>query len=604
MYIESVPNRNSPPAVLLRESFRDNGKVRKRTLANLSKCPAHAIDALKAALKGEPAPTASTPLSEQFEIVSSLPHGHVAAVLGTIKRLGLPRLLDRSDSPERKIALALIAARILFPSSKLATLRLLAPEAILNSQGQNEGAPPRQSLNLTPSSTLAEELGVDISTLTLADVYGAMRWLFARQKRIESGLAKEHLKEGCLALYDLTSTYYEGSTCSLAKRGYSRDKKKGKLQINFGLLCDERGRPISCEVFAGNVGDPNTVSSQAHKLRKQFGLKKVVLVGDRGMLTQARIDEDLRHLDGLAWISALNHKSVNALVEEGSMQPELFDDYGVAEIASPSYPEERLVVCHNPALSKKRAEKRIELMAVTELKLAEIQKATQRQKNAYRGKDRIAQRIQRDVGKYKMLKYYELKIEEDGFEFERNEESVIKEAAIDGFYIIRAGKIDKDEMESGELVDSYKKLSNVERAFRTLKSVDLRVRPIHHREEEMVRAHIFLCMLAYYVEWHMKEALAAMLFTDENKDEAKAARKCEAEPVEKSPEAKRKADEKTDSHGRPLHSFATLMVSLQGIVRNRIEPGIKGIPTFTKETRPEAIQRHALDLLGLESTGC
>jgi hypothetical protein len=437
MYVEAVPNRNSPPATLLCGSFRDQGKVRKRTLANLSKCPPHAIDALKAGLKGEPSPASSTPLPEPFEISASLPHGHVAAVLGTIRRLGLPRLLDRSDSPERKIALSLIAARILFPDSKLATLRSLAPEAILNSQKEGEDAPPRQSLNLTPSSTLAEELSIDISTLTLADIYGAMRWLFGRQRRIESGLAKEHLKEGCLALYDLTSTYYEGSTCPLA----NRDKKKGKLQINFGLLCDERGCPISSEVFAGNVGDPNTVSSQANKLGKQFGLNKVVLVGDRGMLTQARIDEDLRHLEGLAWISALNHKSVNTLVQEGTMEPELFDDYGVAEIKSPSYPGERLVVCYKPPLAKKRSEKRKELMAITEIKLAEIQKATQREKNPYRGEGRIGRRIQREVGKYKMLKHYELKIKENGFEFERNEESVTQEAAVDSFYIIRAGRI-------------------------------------------------------------------------------------------------------------------------------------------------------------------
>lgn len=600
MYVESVPNRNSPPAVLLRESFRENGKVRKRTLANLSSCPPHAVDALKAALKGGPSPVVSAPLSEQFEISASLPHGHVAAVLGTIKRLGIPRLLDRSDSSERKIALALIASRILFPKSKLATLRLLTPEAILNSQKKDENAPPRKSLDLIPSSTLAEELGIDTATLTLADVYGAMRWLFGKQKRIENSLAKEHLNEGGLALYDLTSTYYEGSTCSLAKFGHNRDKKKGKRQINFGLLCDGRGCPISCEVFAGNVSDSNTVSSQATKLRTQFGLNKVVLVGDRGMLTQARIDEDLRHLEGLAWISALNHKSVNALVKEGSLQPELFDDYGVAEIQSPSHPDERLVVCYNPPLAKKRSKKRQEMLAITESKLAEIQKATQREKNPYRGEGRIGRRIQREVGKYKMLKHFELKIKEDGFEFVKDEESITKEAAVDGFYIIRSGKISSEEMESGELVDAYKKLSNVERAFRTFKSVDLRVRPIHHREEEMVRAHIFLCMIAYYVEWHMKEALAPMLFTDEHKEEARAKRKCAAEPIKRSTEAKRKAEEKTDREGRPLHSFETLLEHLRGIVRNRIEPGIKGIPKFSKETRPDELQRRALELLGLE----
>ena len=608
MYVEAVPNRNSPPAILLRESYRENGKVRKRTLANLSKCPAHAIDALKAALKGESsAPDSSShsgcgvnvPLNEQFEIAASLPHGHVAAVLGTIKKLGLARLVDRCDSRERKIALALVAARILFPDSKLATLRLLDPEAALHFQ-QDEDAPPLTPLDLSPCSTLAEELGIDLGTLTPADLYGAMRWLFARQKRLEKGLARKHLKEGCLALYDLTSTYYEGSTCVLAQFGHNRDKKKGKRQINLGVLCDEHGRPISCEVFAGNVADPKTVSSQASKLRKQFGLNKVVLVGDRGMLTQARIDEELRHLEGLAWISALNHKSVNALVKDGSVQPELFDDYGVAEIESPGYPGERLVVCYNPPLAEKRKNKRLELLKITDGKLAVIQNATRRARNPYRGKAEIGRRVQREAGKYKMLKHYTLKIEEESFDFERNEDAIAKEAAVDGFYIIRSGGVSRDEMQSGELVDAYKKLGEVEKAFRTLKSIAIRVRPIHHREEEMVRAHIFLCTLAYYVEWHMREALAPMLFTDEHKQQARDSRSCEAQPVKKSADARAKANEKLDREGRPVHSFSTLMEHLRGIVRNRIEPGIKGIPAFHKETRPDALQRRALELLGLE----
>lgn len=600
MYVEKVPNRNSPPAILLRESFREDGKVKKRTLANLSKCPDHAIDALKAALKGDPPQTAaSTPLSEQFEIVASPAHGHVAAVVGTIKRLGIPRLIDRSDSQERKIALALIAARILFPQSKLATLRFIAPEAILNSLAEDPNQ-PRSPLDLVPPSTLADELGLDIASLTLDDIYGAMRWLFARQKRVEKALAKLHLHEGSLALYDLSSTYYEGLTCALAQFGHNRDKKKGKRQINFGLLCDEDGRPISCEVFAGNVGDPMTVSSQAHKLRNQFGLKKVVLVGDRGMLTQARIDEELRHLEGVAWISALNHKSVNALVNEGTLQPELFDNFGVAEIQSAKYPDERLVVCFNPALAKKRSEKRLEMLAVTDGKLAKIQEATKRAKNPYRGKDRIGRRVQREAGKYKMLKHYELSIEEGGFEFARNEQSIAKEGALDGFYIIRSGRISSEEMGSEALVTAYKKLSEVEKAFRTYKSMDIKVRPIHHRDEEMVRSHIFLCMMAYYVEWHMREALAPMLFGDEHKDQARAVRKSPAEPVRKSAQAVRKAEEKTDGQGRPLHSFQTLMEHLRGIVRNRIEPGIKGIPAFSKETRPDAVQSRALELLGLQ----
>lgn len=600
MYIERVPNRDSPPAVLLRESFRLNGKVKKRTLANLSKCPPHAVEALRAALKGEVlAPNTSLSLADQFEISASPAHGHVAAVVSTIKRLGFPRLIDRADCQERKIALALIAARVLFPQSKLATLRTLAPEAILNSS--DEDAPrPRKPLNLVPPSTLAEELALDIDSLTLSDVYGAMRWLFSRQRRIERSLAKIHLHEGSLALYDLTSTYYEGITCPLAQLGHNRDKKHGKRQINFGLLCDQDGRPIGCEVFAGNVADPMTVSSQANKLRKQFGLSKVVLIGDRGMLTQARIDEDLRHLDGLAWISALNHKSVKVLVEEGAVQPELFDDFGVAEIQSPSYPDERLIVCYNPALAKKRTEKRLEMLAITDAKLEIIREATKRVRNPYRGKVRIARRVQREAGKYKMLKHYDLKIEEDAFEFARNQQSIDKEAGLDGFYIIRSGRISREEMSGESLVDAYKKLSEVERAFRTFKSVDLKVRPIHHREEEMVRAHIFLCMLAYYVEWHMREALAPMLFVDEEKEKARSDRLSVVEPVRRSPSGERKADEKTDEEGRPLHSFQTLLMHLSAIARNRIEPGIKGIPAFSKVTRPDALQARALELLGAE----
>lgn len=637
MYIEFVPNRNSPPAILLRESYREGGKVKKRTLANFSKCPPHAIEALKASLKDGPGSAAganrtasstqaATPLHQQFEITASTPHGHVAAVVGTLKRLGLPRMLDRADTQERRIALALIAARILFPSSKLATLRLLAPQAILNSNDDDSEDDSEDDDDLTeefdqlrdcddkpdaadasidplrdlmPSSTLAEELGIDIEALTLADIYAAMRWLFARQKRIEKALARLHLKEGSLALYDLTSTYYEGSTCALAQRGHNRDKKKGKLQINIGLLCDEDGRPVSCEAFPGNTGDPKTVASQVRKLRKDFRLKKVILVGDRGMLTQARIDEDLRHLEGLAWISALNHKSVSKLVEEGSLQPELFDEYSLAEIESASYPDERLVVCFNPPLAKKRNARRHEMIAKTEAILTTIKEAAARTKNPYKGKTRIARRVQREAGRYKMLKHFHLEIEEERFEFERNTESITAESALDGYYIIRAGRISKEEMSSDALVTSYKSLSRVERAFRTFKSIDLRVRPIHHREDDMVRGHLFLCMLGYYVEWHMRDALAPMLFTDEDKDSVLQERANAAEPVQKSASARIKAERKTDEQGLPLHSFPTLMEHLRGVVRNRIEPGIKELPAFVKVTLPDAVQSRALQLLGL-----
>lgn len=597
MYVERVPNRNSPPAILLRESYREDGKVKKRTLANLSKCPPHAIEALKASLKGTPPSTNSnTPLCQQFEITASPAHGHVAAVLGTIKRLGIPRILDRSDSQERKIALALIASRILFPSSKLATLRLLVPEAALKSDADPSPVP----LDLVPSSTLAEELDLDIHSLKLSDLYGAMRWMLARQKRIEKALAKLHLKEGSLALYDLTSTYYEGTTCSLAQFGHNRDKKKGKRQINLGLLCDQDGRPISSEAFPGNVGDPATVTSQTNKLRQLFGLKKVVLVGDRGMLTQARIDEELKHLEGLAWISALNHKSVNKLVKEGTLQTDLFDDYGVAEINSPKYPDERLVVCFNPPLAIKRTEKRRTMLEKTESILIKIQEATQRSKAPYKGKDKIGRRVQREAGKYKMLKHFDLEIEENGLTYARNEISIAAEAAVDGYYIIRAGRISAEEMKSDELVTAYKKLSEVERAFRTFKSVDLRLRPIHHREEEMVRAHCFLCMMSYYVEWHMREALAPLLFTDEDKEIERAKRKNPAEPMKKSATARGKANEKKTEEGLPVQSFPTLLEHLRGVVRNRIEPGIKGIPEFVKVTVPDAVQKRAFQLLGLE----
>ncbi|MCY4435383.1 MAG: IS1634 family transposase [bacterium] len=570
MYIESVPNRNSPPAILLRESYRDAGKVKKRTLANLSKWPPALVNDLRTLLQGG---TAVADPGDAFDIHRSLPHGHVAAVLGSLKKLHLDRTIAGTASPERERVLALITARILNPGSKLATARGLA-------------AP-------TARDSLAATLG--LGDIDEDDLYAAMDWLLKRQDAIEQRLAKRHLKDGALVLYDLTSVYLEGRRCPLAKHGYSRDGKRGKLQIEFGLLCDREGCPVAVEVFDGNTSDPATVGVQVDKLRGRFGLSRVVLVGDRGMLTEARIREDVRPA-GLDWISALRASAIRELVASGAVQMSLFDETDLIEIQSPDYPGERLMVCRNPSLADERARKREDLLQATEALLDPIAAATKRDQRRLQGKDKIGLRVGKAIGKYKMAKHFELDISDDSFGYRRKLEAIAAEAALDGLYVVRTS-LPTTELNAAETVQAYKSLSAVERAFRSLKTVDLKVRPIYHHAADRVRAHVFLCMLAYYVEWHMRERLKPLLFEDDDPDAA--ARTSIVAPAEVSPSARDKARRKRTAAGWPVHSFRTLLDDLATIARNRVVARQAGAEPFEVVTRPTALQREAFKLLGV-----
>ena len=572
MYIESVPNRNSPPTVLLRESFRDAGKVNKRTLANLSKWPPTLIEGLRVLLKGG---AAVARLHDAFDIQRSLPHGHVAAVLGTLRKLRLDRTIAGADSPERRRVLAMIVARILDPGSKLATARGLAAD--------------------TARDSLAETLG--LGEIDEDDLYAAMDWLLERQDAIERRLARRHLKDGALVLYDLTSVYLEGRRCPLGRRGYSRDGKRGKLQIEFGLLCDAEGRPVAVEVFHGNTADPATVGAQIDKLRRRFGFSKVVLVGDRGMLTEARIREDVKPA-GLDWISALRGPAVRSLVESGAVQLSLFDETDLVEVRSDAYPGERLMVCRNPLLAEARARKRDELLQATEALLDPIVVATKRKKRRLKGADKIGVRVGKVVGQYKMAKHFELEIEENSFGYRRTPESIAAEAALDGLYVVRTS-LAETQLDAEGTVRAYKRLSAVERAFRSLKTVDLKVRPVFHHAANRVRAHVLLCMLAHYVEWHLRERLKPLLFDDDDPAAAEAARASIVAPAQVSEAAKEKARSKRTANGHPVHSFRTLLGDLATIARNRVVPRLPGAEPFEVLTRPTALQREAFKLLGV-----
>ncbi len=573
MYIEAVPNRSSPPAILLRESWREDGKVKKRTLANLSRWPSALVEGLRILLKGG---TAVRRLDEAFDIVRSLPHGHVAAVLGTVRKLGLDRLIDPKPSPRRNQVLAMIAARILEPASKLATARGLA--------------------EATAVSTLGEVLDAAFDE---DDLYGAMDWLLERQERIERGLAKRHLGEGCLVLYDLTSVWMEGTRCPLARRGHSRDGKKGKLQIEFGLLCDRDGCPVSVEVFPGNTADPATVASQIAALRERFSLSRVVLVGDRGMLTEARIREEVKPA-GLDWVSALRGPAIRSLVEAGEVEMSLFDERDLVEIASDAYPGERLMVCRNPLLAEDRARKRQELLEATEALLEPIAAATRRDKRRLTGADRIGERVGKVIGKYKVAKHFTWSIDDDGvFTYERDEAAIAAEARLDGLYVIRTS-LPESEIDGPGTVRAYKRLSSVERAFRSLKTVDLKVRPVFHRTAPRVRAHVFLCMLAYYVEWHMRLKLKPVLFDDEDTQGAEARRPSVVAPAQASASARAKAATKTTPDGDPVHSFRTLLGDLATITRNTVAPRLPGAEPFQITTRPTQLQKKVFKLLGVK----
>lgn len=573
MYIETVPNHGSRPTVLLREGWREDGKVKKRTIANLTDWPEHKVQALAAVLKGE---SVVGSINQAFDIVRSRPHGHVAAVLGTLRRLKLDRLLASASSRERDLCIALIAARLISPGSKLATTRGFAAE--------------------TAESTLGELMGVDDADED--ECYAAMDWLFARQSSIEKALAKRHLSDGTLVLYDVTSTYFEGHTCPLAKLGHSRDGKKDKLQIVVGLLTNSEGCPVAVEVFEGNTGDPKTLSSQIGKVRERFELKHIVLVGDRGMITDARIREDFSKAEGLDWITSLRAPAIAALVESGSLQLSLFDQKDLAEISDPAYPRERLVVCKNPLLAEKRARKRRELLSATERDLNLVVKAVVRTKRPLHGRDQIGLRVGKVLGHYKMAKHFKLTITDDGFRYERDEDAIASEAALDGIYVVRT-TVGAERLACEDVVRSYKSLSVVERAFRSLKTMDLHIRPIHHHKADRVRAHVLLCMLSYYVEWNMRRALAPLLFDDEDKPAGEALRLSVVAPAERSPAAIQKAHTKRTTDGGPVHSFTTVIRDLATLAKNRVQPRTDGADAFDIITKPTPSQKKALDLLNV-----
>ena len=569
MYIEAVPNRNSPPAILLRESYRHQGKVKKRTLANLSKWDPDLVAGLRILLKKG---TAVANFETSLDIVRSQPHGHIAALLGSLRKIGLDRCLGPSG-PQRDLVIALVVARLAHPRSKLATARGLRAA--------------------TRTDSLADVLG--LPDLNENHLYDAMDWLLKRQDAVQKRLARRHLNEGSLVLYDLTSCYLEGRRCKLAKRGYSRDGKRGKLQIEFGLICNQDGCPVAVQVFAGNTSDPATVGTVLETLKNRFGLSRVVLVGDRGMLTQARIREEVQP-SGLDWITALRAPAIRQLVESGSVQMSLFDERDLLEIRSDAYPGERLMVCRNPLLARQRAAKRRELLAKTEELLEPIAAATRRERRPYRGRDRIALRVGKVLNKYKMAKHFDLDITDGSFAYRRNPESIAAEAALDGLYVVRTS-LAAEEMDAEATVRAYKGLSVVEQAFRSYKTVDLKVRPIYHWSNDRVRAHVFLCLLAYYVEWHMRQRLAPLLFDDT--DPNGAPRPSIVAPAKASRAAQKKAQSKRTPDGLPVHSFRTLLEDLATIVRNQVVPKLPGARPFTIVTRPTPLQQQALDRLGV-----
>ena len=548
---------------LLRRSYREGGTVKNETLGNLSHLPDDLIEIIRRSLKGE----SFVPLAEAFEISRSRPHGHVQAVAAAMQRLGLASLIASQPSAERDRVLALIASRIVAPHTKLAITRCWH------------------------TTTLAEDFGV--VDADEADVYAAMDWLLARQERIQHKLAARHLREGGLVLYDLSSSYFEGTTCPLAKRGYSRDGKPGTLQVNYGLLTDARGCPVAVSVHEGNTADSRTFMPAVHKVREEFAVERMVMVGDRGMVSQKAIDE-MREADGIGWITALKSASMRALVEQGNLQMGLFDERNLLELSSPDYPGERLLACRNPQLAKLRVHKREELLVATERKLDKIVARVAAAKLA--GRDAIGLAVGKIIGQYKMAKHFDLDIDDAAFAYRRKAEAIAAEAALDGLYIIRTS-LAREQMEAADCVRNYKSPANVERAFRSLKTIDLKVRPIHHRTADRVRAHIFLCMLAYYVEWHMREAWRELMFAD-TEQQAKLMRDPVA-PATRSASAQAKATTHALIDGTAAHSFATLMAELATIVRNTCRTPHAGpdAPTFEITTTARPKQQRAMALV-------
>ena len=563
MHIDIVPNRGARPTYLLRESYRDGTRIRKRTLANLSALSEEQIESMRAVLRGETLRRAG----DLLEVVRSLPHGHVQAVSMAMNRLGFAQLLGTRACPERDLVCAMVAARVLAPHTKLATTRWWN------------------------TSTLAAHFGVECADEDA--LYNAMDWLLARQGAIEKKLAARHLHTGDMALYDLSSSYFEGKSCPLAKLGYSRDGKRGKLQVNYGLLTDRRGCPVAVSVYEGNVSDPQTLLPQVLRLKRDFAIDEVVLVGDRGMISQTAV-EQLRTYEGLAWITALKSAQIRQLVEAGSIQMGLFDARNLFEITHPDFPDERLVVCRNEARGRLRAHKREALLAATREALEKVRAMVER--GRLRTAGAIGVRVGKVLNTFKMAKHFELDIGERHFGFTVNATAVKAEAALDGLYVIRS-PLPATQMDSAELVRAYKALTAVERAFRTLKTVNLRIRPIHHRTEDRVRAHIFLCVLAYYVEWCMREAWRGLLFADE--DQAAKAARDPVVPARRSPAALRKASTRQLADGKPAHSFRTLLDELSTVTSNTCRPRASGeeAPTFEIVTTANPKQAHALELI-------
>jgi len=548
---------------LLRRSYREGDKVKNETVGNLSHLPDHVVELIRQALKGE----ALVPVAEAFQINTSSPHGHVQAVRMAMRQLGFEDLVASHPGPERALVLAMVAARILEPQTKLSTTRWWH------------------------TSTLAEDFGV--AEATEDDLYAAMDWLLARQEAIEKKLVARHLNEGSLVLYDLSSSYFEGETCPLAKLGHNRDGKKGKLQVNYGLVTDSRGCPVALSVFEGNTSDSVTLLPEVRKLQERYGLKRVAMVGDRGMIS-AKAIEELRKTEGLDWITALKSAQIRELVEGGHLQLGLFDERNLFEIAHPDFPGERLVACRNPELAKSRARKRRSLLDATVKELETVQGMVER--GALREQGEIGVRVGRVINKYKVAKHFALDIGEGSFAFRVLEDQVAAEARLDGIYVIRTSMAEK-LLTAEDAVRSYKLLSNVERAFRSMKTIDLKVRPIHHRLADRVRSHIFLCMLAYYVEWHMREAWRPLLFADE--DQAAKKTRDPVAPARRSSKAERKAASHRLPDGSSVHSFATLLSVLATVMRNtcRAQGSAEDAPTFKVVTTPNNIQRRAISLL-------
>ena len=557
-------------SILLRLTYREDGKVKHETLGNLSDLPPDVLDFMRGRLNGEL--EEATP-SGPFQIVRSLPHGNVAAVLQTAKNIGLDQLLGSRRCRERDLVLAMIVSRVLSPRSKLSACAALQAE--------------------TAQSTLAEELR--LGDVDVHELYAAMDWLLDRQKRIENKLAKKHLQGGVLVLFDVSSSYYTGRKSAFVTHGYSRDHRGDQPQIVYGLLCDGEGRPIAVEVFPGNTADPVTFTQIVARVRNRFGIKRVVFVGDRGMITSARIDEDLRGVDGLDWISALRSEGIRKLIKGKLVQRSLFDERDLAEITSDDFPGERLIVCRNPQLAEERARKREALLQATEKQLEPIRKATLRKRSPLRGQDEIGLRVGKIIGKHKMQKHFQLTITEKSFSFQRNNQKIKDEALLDGLYVVRTS-VKSDTMPAVRVVETYKSLSRVERAFRCLKTVDLQLRPIYHHKDERIRAHVFLCMLAYYVEWHMRERLREVLFDDCDTASASASRTSVVGPSVRSEVAKRKDATRRTPSGHPVQSFQDLLRDLATLTRNRIRIADYDA-IYDKLTAPTAYQQHVFNLL-------